>query len=151
MIIKYSNNLTHIQLRSYSSIETQFLKKFFDKFGHKLISIINCHQFIEYTIFKAPNIELLTDYSFDSQLSQIKFNRLKKFCVEDLWEEYLDSFELFIENNTKTLKHLDIRCTEFEDKESVKKLLKIISKPDITKGGIAKIPPLSLTISEIPP
>ena len=128
VIIKNCNNLTHIQFRNYTQIGTEVLEKFFNNFGHKLISITNSHQNIGSQLRNAPNIEELTVNTFDSQLSQIEFNKLKRFCVSQLKAVDLNSFELFIENNTKTLKYLDIRCTRFNDEESVKSLLKIISK-----------------------
>ena len=82
------------------------------------------------------NIEELTVSSFDSQLSQIKFNRLKKFKVFKLLAENLDDFEIFIENNAKNVKHLDIRIGDIGDELDyhggsinwVKRLLKVISK-----------------------
>ena len=128
VIIKYSNNLTHIQFENYASIKTHVGRKFFDKFGHKLISITYPSSNIYSEFSKAPNIEELTVYSFDLQLSQIQFNRLKRFKLTILRSEYLDSFVLFIENNGKTLKHLDFSCYEISDNKSVKKLLKMISK-----------------------
>ena len=112
-IIKYCNNLTHIQFALYL-MDKEIMEKLFDKFCHKLISIRNWSlnscptQLFGIASTDAINIKELTVVSFDSDLSQMKFNRLKKFEVEYLIDEDLDSFELFIENNTKTLKYLDI-------------------------------------------
>ena len=125
VIIKYSNNLTHIQFKNVF-IDSEVQKKFFDKFGHKLISIAVYRQNIDFT--SATNIEELTIDSFDSQLTQMKFNRLKSLSISFrvlLTEEELDSLEVFIENNRKTLKHLDIDCY---NNASAERLLTIISK-----------------------
>ena len=125
LIIKYCNNLRHIQFTSDVLIGIEVQKKFFDNFGHKLISLDIWFPNLYFT--SAPNIEELTVSPFDSQLSQIKFNRLKKFKVSYLKAKDLNSFELFIENISKTLKHLDIVYLQ-DDKQSVTKLLQIISK-----------------------
>ena len=107
VIIKNCNNLRHIHNKYLCIIEKEDEKKFFQKFGHNLISL-NIYTYIYWYFIKASNIEELTVSCFDSQLNQIKFNRLKSFCVEILEEEDINSLKIFIENNTKTLKHLDI-------------------------------------------
>ena len=129
-IVENCNNLTHIQF-TYRLMDGYFEKKFFDKFGHKLISLdISYSENLSSTLTKATNIEELTLQWFDSQLSQIKFNRLKKFKVSYLTYEKLDSFVVFIENNTKTLKHLDIFSNNKFDYKRDEKLLKIIMKAE---------------------
>ena len=126
VIIKICNNLTHILFTTGDQIEKEVQNKFFDKFGHKLSSLdILCLNF-SYTSIKAPNIEELTVNSFDSQLSQIKFNRLKKFEVIYLSKENINSFKVFIENNTKTLKYLNIKSYRTNKYNSHKRLLKSI-------------------------
>ena len=78
------------------------------------------------TFTSAPNIEELIINTFDSQLSQIKFNRLKSFKVSTIFEKDFNAFELFIENNTKTLKHLKV--SGYYNEVSTKRFLKIITK-----------------------
>ena len=110
VIINSFNKLTHIQFTSDVFLVKEVQKILFDNFGHKLISLRIERPYICLTSsrLKATNIEELIVCEFDSQLSQMKFNRLKRFKVTRLWDKDLDSFEVFIENNTKTLKHLDI-------------------------------------------
>ena len=127
LIIKYCNNITHIQFKDYIPIETEDQNKFFDMFGHQLISITNYSQNIGFTFTSAPNIEELTVNSIDTQLTQIEFKRLKSLNAI-LSEQQLDSFETFIENNAKTLKYLDIGSYEIRDKKSAERLLKIVTK-----------------------
>ena len=125
VIIENINNLTHIQFRYGVVIDKQ---KFFDKFGHKLISFQNSCDNFRFTSIEMPNIEELTVTSFDTQLSQMTFNRLKSLKVFRLSAEDLNSFEIFIENNTKTLKHLEINRFRGNSKEDIEMLLKIITK-----------------------
>ena len=136
-IIKYCNNLTHIKICKTIVINSEVQKKLFDKFADKLIFLqIKCRN-IGLTFTSAQNIEELSVKSFDSQLNQIKFYRLKKFEVK-LFSDELDDFEIFIENNEKTLKHLWITSEEIYDKESAEKLLKIIAKStNLVNLGIA--------------
>ena len=126
LMIENCNNLTHIDFRRGDLFDEKLIEKFFDHFCNKFISI-NSGNFV-FDLSKAPNIEELTVSSFDSRLSQFKFNRLKRFEISDLRDKDLVSFELFIENNAKTLKHLDIYAVEIDDKEYERKLLKIITK-----------------------
>ena len=127
-IIENCNNLTHIFFGRKVLIGKEVQKKFFDKFGHKLISIDDGRQNTDFTLIKAPNIEELTVCSFEPQLSQIEFNKLKSFTGL-VYAINLDSFEVFIENNTKTLKYLDIYFEEkIDDEQSAIKLLEIITK-----------------------
>ena len=127
-IFKNCNNLTHIEFNNSAHIKEEDQKKLFDKFGHQLISIINYSPVLDFTFTSAPNIEELIIDSFDPKLSQIEFKRLKRFNFMNLWAEDSDSFGVFIENNAKTLKHLDITYCNISDKNSAKRLLKIVMK-----------------------
>ena len=132
-LLKFCNNLTHIQFNN-PLVDKETKKKLFGKFGHKLISIRywpqnSCPtQIYGIASTNAINIEELTTAWFDSDLTQMKFNRLNKFRVYRLYEENVNDFEVFIENNTKILKHLDIGCDENIDKKSIERVLKVITK-----------------------
>ena len=139
LIIKYCNNLTHIRFDLIVGIYSKEQKKFLDKFANQLISLINFGKNIEFKymdsvenltsipIFSsAPNLEELVVESFDLFLNQIQFNRLKSFELI-LYPKYLDDFQVFIERNAKTLKHLTITCVAFFD-VNTQTLLTIIAK-----------------------
>ena len=126
-IIQNCNNLTHIKF-GYGVVIDKQIEKFIDKFGHKLISLDIKSSNKGLNITKASNIEELIVCLFEPKLTQIKFNRLKKFKVFYRSPEVLDSLELFLENNSKTLKHLDISSHKTFDNIIDNKLLKIITK-----------------------
>ena len=146
MIIKYCNNLTHIKFNEEVVIKTEVQRLFFDKFVNQLVLFYNYRENISFSyldnvenehgqfvstylpIFtSAPNLEKLSVSSFDLDLNQIQFNRLKVFKTP-IFPEYLNDFQVFIERNAKTLKHLTIYCIlKFNDKNR-KTLLRIITK-----------------------
>ena len=126
LMIENCNNLTHIDFRRGDLFDEKLIDKFFDHFCNKIISLYSGD--FGFNLSKAPNIEELTVRTFDSQLSQFKFNRLKRFKISNLRDKDLVSFELFIENNAKTLKYLEINFLGIDDKEYERKLLKIITK-----------------------
>ena len=128
VIIENCNNLTHIQF-TISEIEKNVLDKLADRFGNQLISISSLdHSFSkEFPFSLTTNIEELTVSPFDSQLTQIEFKRLKSFRIYRFSDKDLDLFELFIENNAKTLKCLFIYLNHISD-QSLKRLLDIITK-----------------------
>ena len=137
-IIKYCHNLTHIHFKNSTPIETEVQRKFFDKFGHQLMCLSIAHTNIDYDLIKAPNIEELIIDLFDRKLSKMKFNRLKRFEIQWYYWYDFDFLVLFIENNGKTLKHLDIVSRyPINDKERTKRLLKTIKKSkDLIHLGI---------------
>ena len=123
-IIENCNKLTQLFFGRNVVIEREVQKKFFDKFGKQLISITEFRQNFDFTFIKAPNIEELIVSAFDPQLSQMEFNKLKSFCGQ-VFAKDLDSFEIFIENNAKTLEYMEITFDEKrDDEQSATKLMK---------------------------
>ena len=133
LIMKYCNNLTEFELTSNLLNKNDFEEKFFDKFGHKLITlgtdrVMEHNLKIYFPLYKTPNIEELTIDSYFSQLTQLKFNRLKRLKIFYIRAEELSLLEVFIENNAKTLKHLDFSCPQLFGEGCTEKLLKILPK-----------------------
>ena len=128
LIIKYCKNLTHIHFENIKLLQTQHQNMFIDKYGHKLISVTFLCPYYGFNFIKTPNIEELNVNSFDSYLNEFEFNSLKKFRVYFLTERVLNSFEIFIENNAKTLKHLDISFNGYESENIINNLMKVIEK-----------------------
>ena len=117
VFINYCNNLTHVWFVSIGSLENEDKKKFFDKFGHKLSSIINYCPNID--IRKATNIEELIVDSFDPQLSQIQFNKLRV-----LKPELLDSTHFWL----KTWIHLKYSLKTIEKHSNIWTSLSVLMR-----------------------
>ena len=126
IIIKNCKNLTHIDFNRVQEFDEKLIEKFFDEFCNKIISLSTGG--FAFNLFKAPNIEDLTVFNFYFQLSQIKFNKLKSLKVLYIqYEQELNGFEAFIENNAKTLKKFEI-TSNMNNKEIAIKLLKSMKK-----------------------
>ena len=83
--------------------------KFFEKFGHKIISVHFDTQFKSF-LNSLPNIEELKDCSQTNNSADIQLKRLKRLSVYLYLDMDLTQFNVFIERNSKTITHLNINC-----------------------------------------
>ena len=109
MIIKYCNNLTEFDSELFEFVDKDIQLKFFEKFGHKLMSVDVDNQ-LKWCLTQTPNIEELNDYSENEDFPDIHFKRLKRFNVDLKLDMDLTQFNVFIERNAETITHLTVDC-----------------------------------------
>ena len=122
LIIKYCNNLTQFDI-NFNLISKTKLKKFFEKFGSKLmITNYNVNKILPKThnmikpMFSALNVTNLKVGPSFEVLSELKFNRLEGLSIKDLqYSQDLDHLEVFIDDNKQMITILSFNCNRIED------------------------------------
>ena len=112
-----------------SMVNKEICVKFIEKFGSNLVSVnfdcfVNTNPLEAFTTsIRVPNIQKLWVYEFNPQLNDIQFNKLNNFRIVGLNDEDMDEFNVFLERNANTIRHLTISSIDKENEKKFKQLL----------------------------